>query len=213
MAPDFERPTSSVGVMHVTALATWRWRVFASATLVSGIVAAVTELLVVVESPVRARRIVRARQAMRLKSDRGRDSILAVNPGVQNDWRRCGWDRPHLRDGQVNRRQETNMQIKMASITVDDREKDFDIYTTKRGFTKKADIAMGPIRWLTVSSPGAQMASNSCLKKTTFRHRKLTSRPDSTLAFRVSRLAASAWSGPFCCELSSASSGGPCRLR
>ncbi len=45
------------------------------------------------------------------------------------------------------------MQIKFASIMVDDQDKALDFYTTKLGFVKKADISMGAYRWLTVSSP------------------------------------------------------------
>jgi len=45
------------------------------------------------------------------------------------------------------------MQIKLASITVDDQEKALNFYTNIIGFEKKNDIPMGPFRWLTVSSP------------------------------------------------------------
>ena len=45
------------------------------------------------------------------------------------------------------------MQIKLASITVDDQEKALHFYTARLGFTKKEDIPMGPFRWLTVTSP------------------------------------------------------------
>jgi predicted enzyme related to lactoylglutathione lyase len=45
------------------------------------------------------------------------------------------------------------MQIKLASITVDDQEKALRFYTSTLGFVKKTDIPMGPFRWLTVSSP------------------------------------------------------------
>lgn len=45
------------------------------------------------------------------------------------------------------------MQIRLASITVDDQEKALAFYTTILGFVKYADIPMGPFRWLTVSSP------------------------------------------------------------
>ncbi len=46
------------------------------------------------------------------------------------------------------------MQIKIASVMVDDQAKALDFYTTKLGFTKMADIPMGPeYRWLTVVSP------------------------------------------------------------
>jgi predicted enzyme related to lactoylglutathione lyase len=45
------------------------------------------------------------------------------------------------------------MQIKLASVMVDDQEKALRFYTEVLGFTKKEDITMGPYRWLTVSSP------------------------------------------------------------
>jgi predicted enzyme related to lactoylglutathione lyase len=45
------------------------------------------------------------------------------------------------------------MQIKFASVTVEDQEHALDFYTTKLGFQKMADIPMGPFRWLTVTSP------------------------------------------------------------
>ena len=46
------------------------------------------------------------------------------------------------------------MQIKIASLYVDDQDKALDFYTAKLGFTKMADIPMGPsYRWLTVVSP------------------------------------------------------------
>lgn len=45
------------------------------------------------------------------------------------------------------------MQIKLASITVDDQDKALDFYTRILGFEKVHDIPMGPFRWLTVTSP------------------------------------------------------------
>jgi catechol 2,3-dioxygenase-like lactoylglutathione lyase family enzyme len=45
------------------------------------------------------------------------------------------------------------MQIKLASVMVDDQDKALAFYTTILGFVKQADIPMGPFRWLTVSSP------------------------------------------------------------
>jgi catechol 2,3-dioxygenase-like lactoylglutathione lyase family enzyme len=46
------------------------------------------------------------------------------------------------------------MQIKVTSVMVDDQEKALAFYTQKLGFTKMADIQMGPTyRWLTVVSP------------------------------------------------------------
>jgi len=45
------------------------------------------------------------------------------------------------------------MQIKLASITVDEQERALSFYTTILGFTKKTDVSMGTFRWLTVCSP------------------------------------------------------------
>jgi catechol 2,3-dioxygenase-like lactoylglutathione lyase family enzyme len=46
------------------------------------------------------------------------------------------------------------MQIKIASVMVDDQDKALDFYTAKLGFQKMADIPMGAsYRWLTVVSP------------------------------------------------------------
>lgn len=45
------------------------------------------------------------------------------------------------------------MQIKLASVMVEDQEKALDFYTSILGFVKQADIPMGPFRWLTVRSP------------------------------------------------------------
>ncbi len=45
------------------------------------------------------------------------------------------------------------MQIKLASIFVDDQENALRFYTSVLGFVKRADIPMGSFRWLTVSSP------------------------------------------------------------
>ena len=45
------------------------------------------------------------------------------------------------------------MQIKLASIMVDNQDNALRFYTTIIGFVKKTDIPMGPFRWLTVSSP------------------------------------------------------------
>ena len=45
------------------------------------------------------------------------------------------------------------MQIKLASVMVDDQEKALHFYTDILGFVKKEDIPMGEYRWLTVTSP------------------------------------------------------------
>lgn len=50
-------------------------------------------------------------------------------------------------------RREAWMQIKLASVMVDDQERALQFYTSILGFIKKTDIPMGAFRWLTVSSP------------------------------------------------------------
>src|SRR4029077_3848337 len=45
------------------------------------------------------------------------------------------------------------MQIRLASVMVDDQDRALRFYTTVLGFVKNKDIPMGPFRWLTVSSP------------------------------------------------------------
>ena len=45
------------------------------------------------------------------------------------------------------------MQIALSSVMVDDQDKALAFYTSKLGFQKKNDIAMGEFRWLTVTSP------------------------------------------------------------
>jgi catechol 2,3-dioxygenase-like lactoylglutathione lyase family enzyme len=48
---------------------------------------------------------------------------------------------------------EAAMQIKFASITVDNQDKALRFYTEVLGFSKQSDIPMGEFRWLTVTSP------------------------------------------------------------
>jgi predicted enzyme related to lactoylglutathione lyase len=45
------------------------------------------------------------------------------------------------------------MQIRLASVMVENQDSALHFYTTVLGFVKKNDIPMGPFRWLTVSSP------------------------------------------------------------
>lgn len=45
------------------------------------------------------------------------------------------------------------MQIKFASVMVDDQQKALDFYTGKLGFRTVADVPIGEYRWLTVTSP------------------------------------------------------------
>lgn len=45
------------------------------------------------------------------------------------------------------------MQIRLASLMVDDQDKALRFYTEMLGFVKDKDIPMGPFRWLTVTAP------------------------------------------------------------
>ncbi len=49
------------------------------------------------------------------------------------------------------------MQIRLASIMVDNQENALRFYTTILGFVKNKDIPMGQFRWLTVSSPVSRL--------------------------------------------------------
>lgn len=61
------------------------------------------------------------------------------------------------------------MQIKIASIFVDDQDKAVDFYTGKLGFRKMADIPMGQAyRWLTVVSPEGVHGVELALEGTRF---------------------------------------------
>lgn len=51
------------------------------------------------------------------------------------------------------------LQIKLASIYVDDQDKALHFYTEVLGFAKQDDVTKGPYRWLTVAAPGAQGAA------------------------------------------------------
>jgi len=59
--------------------------------------------------------------------------------------------RPNVRMSPIT--QEDPVQIRLASVMVDDQEKALRFYTTILGFVKNKDIPIGPFRWLTVSSP------------------------------------------------------------
>jgi predicted enzyme related to lactoylglutathione lyase len=45
------------------------------------------------------------------------------------------------------------MQIRLASVMVNNQENALHFYTAVLGFVKNKDVSMGPFRWLTVSSP------------------------------------------------------------
>jgi predicted enzyme related to lactoylglutathione lyase len=46
------------------------------------------------------------------------------------------------------------LNIKLATVYVDDQDKCLRFYTDVLGFAKKDDVSNGPYRWLTVTSPG-----------------------------------------------------------
>jgi catechol 2,3-dioxygenase-like lactoylglutathione lyase family enzyme len=59
------------------------------------------------------------------------------------------------------------MQIRIASVMVDDQDKALQFYTTVLGFKTKYDIAMGEqYRWLTVSSPDGVEGAELVLERT-----------------------------------------------
>ena len=45
------------------------------------------------------------------------------------------------------------MQIRLASVLVDDQDKALSFYVNKLGFKKSKDIPMGQFRWLTLIAP------------------------------------------------------------
>jgi catechol 2,3-dioxygenase-like lactoylglutathione lyase family enzyme len=45
------------------------------------------------------------------------------------------------------------MELRLASVMVDDQDKALAFYVEKLGFMKSKDIPMGPFRWLTVTAP------------------------------------------------------------
>eukprot|EP01136_Pigoraptor_vietnamica_P020456 Opistho-1_new@69373 len=76
----------------------------------------------------------------------------------QNDRQRLrggpGQPEDHRREALNPRNGDPIMQIKIASVLVEDQDKVLRFYTEQLGFTKMADIPMGPTyRWLTVVSP------------------------------------------------------------
>lgn len=60
------------------------------------------------------------------------------------------------------------MQIKFVSVSVTDQEQALRFYEGVLGFVKKADIAMGPYRWLTVESPDGIAGVELILEAATF---------------------------------------------
>lgn len=60
------------------------------------------------------------------------------------------------------------MQIKLAVLLVSDQDKALDFYTNVVGFTKSADVDLGPLRWLTLASPEGASGVELLLEKTDF---------------------------------------------
>jgi catechol 2,3-dioxygenase-like lactoylglutathione lyase family enzyme len=60
------------------------------------------------------------------------------------------------------------MQIKFASILVDDQAKALAFYTEVLGFRKQSDIPMGEHRWLTVVSPDGVDGAEAVLEPMAF---------------------------------------------
>lgn len=60
------------------------------------------------------------------------------------------------------------MQIRIASVMVDNQETALRFYTTILGFVKKNDISMGQYRWLTVTAPEGAEGVELVLEPTAF---------------------------------------------
>jgi 4-hydroxyphenylpyruvate dioxygenase-like putative hemolysin len=60
------------------------------------------------------------------------------------------------------------MQIKLATVLVDDQDKALEFYTNIVGFTKSADVDLGHLRWLTIASPEGAHGVDLVLEKTDF---------------------------------------------
>jgi catechol 2,3-dioxygenase-like lactoylglutathione lyase family enzyme len=63
---------------------------------------------------------------------------------------------------------EACVQIQLATIGVTDQDRALRFYTTVLGFEKKDDVAMGQLRWLTVSSPEGLEGTELVLELTDF---------------------------------------------
>jgi 4-hydroxyphenylpyruvate dioxygenase-like putative hemolysin len=70
--------------------------------------------------------------------------------------------------GRVQSKKESMMLIKLANILVDDQDKALAFYTNVLGFTKTADVNLGPLRWLTVASPEGAQGVELVMEKTDF---------------------------------------------
>jgi catechol 2,3-dioxygenase-like lactoylglutathione lyase family enzyme len=79
------------------------------------------------------------------------------------------------------------MQIRLASVMVDNQENALRFYTTTLGFVKNKDIPMGPFRWLTVSSPEGAAGVELVLEPMGFAPAQTYQRPCLPLAFQPQR--------------------------
>ena len=76
------------------------------------------------------------------------------------------------------------MQIRLASVMVDNQENALRFYTAVLGFVKNKDIPMGPFRWLTVSSPEGAEGVELVLELWVSRLLRRIKRPCLLLAFQ-----------------------------
>ena len=72
------------------------------------------------------------------------------------------------------------MQIKFASVMVDDQAKALKFYTDVLGFVKHADIPFGEFRWLTVIAPQGVIGAELVLEPMGFAPSKAYQRALST---------------------------------
>jgi len=79
------------------------------------------------------------------------------------------------------------MQIRLASVMVDNQENALRFYTTTLGFAKNKDIPMGPFRWLTVSSPEGAEGVELVLEPMGFAPAQTYQRPCSPRASQLLR--------------------------
>ena len=54
--------------------------------------------------------------------------------------------------------------LKIVGIIVHDQDEALRFYTEKLGFVKRTDLAMGPMRWLTISPSAEEMVEISLIK-------------------------------------------------
>jgi|WetSurMetagenome_2_1015567.scaffolds.fasta_scaffold106730_3 catechol 2,3-dioxygenase-like lactoylglutathione lyase family enzyme len=72
--------------------------------------------------------------------------FLDTSAGILREWLNV------LRQGNRGKRRKGKMEIRYASVLVDDQEKALQFYTEKLGFVKQGDVMDGPWRCLTIAS-------------------------------------------------------------